>query len=391
MLKSRDLQRQQAKKNKRNGLTLIVWSDDAKHSQRIQLSRMVLALIIVLIVGVAATIGLLVWHSNDLAAQLQQAQQRSQMDAQREQTMRQVVGKQQQTLDSTRGELATERQKLNTLQSQLGDLEQRIAEIEQFSEQVRTLIGGQTQPLNKAEGGSPDAPTTPTPQSRLLELADPGSDSGYRAMFASYQNAIVADGRRLSSTRDTLEQLQAAYLDRTSAQQADDAKNITAASIEAERQAQERERQRQQDQATAAADAARQAAYNASPHGLPYNGGEFSSYFGWRLSPWQPGKREFHPGLDIVADIGTPVRATGGGRVLTAERNAGYGKYIRIRHSNGLVTLYGHNSRLLVSAGDYVAKGDIIAYSGNTGASTGPHIHYGVYRDGEAQSPLKYP
>lgn len=380
LLKSREWQRPSAKKKPKHGFTLILWSDDAKHSRRLHLSRLAIALAVVMLLGVAVTIGLLVQRTNELATQLAQAQQGGQLDSQREQTMHQVVGTQQQTLDDTRNELSSERQKLTALQSQLGALEQQLSDLEQFSDQVRTMLGGQAQPGSGGQGGQINAPQlSPTPQGYRVELAAYNDDASYRAAMASYQDAILRDGKRISNTRASLEELEAAYLEQTSAQQADDARAQTSAYIQAEQKA-------TQEKLDAAA---RQAALDAVPHGFPYYG-EISSGFGWRTSPFDPTKTGYHPGIDIVADVGTPVKATASGTVISANYDDVYGRMVRIRHPNGLVTLYGHNSKLLVSVGETVQRGDIIAYSGSTGMSTGPHIHYGVYRDGVAVNPMKY-
>lgn len=94
-----------------------------------------------------------------------------------------------------------------------------------------------------------------------------------------------------------------------------------------------------------------------------------------------------HPGIDFAASIGTPVKAALGGTVVAAAnmdvagggRCRAYGKWIMIKHTNGLSTLYGHLSLIGVTKGQTVSTGDIIGYSGNTGATTGPHLHFGVY------------
>jgi murein DD-endopeptidase MepM/ murein hydrolase activator NlpD len=85
--------------------------------------------------------------------------------------------------------------------------------------------------------------------------------------------------------------------------------------------------------------------------------------------------------MDFRASIGTPIYAAGDGQVFAVGNNGNvqYGKYVVIKHENNLATLYGHLSRQVVSAGKSVKKGDIIGYSGSTGYSTGPHLHFGVY------------
>lgn len=119
-----------------------------------------------------------------------------------------------------------------------------------------------------------------------------------------------------------------------------------------------------------------------SPSGVPAEG-EFSSYYGARWG-------RLHAGVDIANDIGTPIVATAAGVVASSGWSGGYGYCVTIDHGNGMKTLYGHCSELLVSAGTRVKKGQVIALMGNTGRSTGPHVHYEVHIDGVAVNPVSY-
>lgn len=95
--------------------------------------------------------------------------------------------------------------------------------------------------------------------------------------------------------------------------------------------------------------------------------------------------------MDFAAPIGTEVYATGDGTVQRADAQAaGYGNHVRIDHGYGYVTLYGHLSRVKVRPGQKVKRGDVIGYVGNTGKSTGPHLHYEVFKNGENQNPINY-
>ena len=117
--------------------------------------------------------------------------------------------------------------------------------------------------------------------------------------------------------------------------------------------------------------------------------GEVTSSFGWRSSPWGGGS-ELHPGMDIANSIGTPIFATADGVVEQSGWSGGYGNIVQIDHGNGIETIYGHNSSLLVSAGQSVKKGQIISYMGSTGRSTGPHVHYEVRVNGTAVDPIRF-
>jgi len=114
-----------------------------------------------------------------------------------------------------------------------------------------------------------------------------------------------------------------------------------------------------------------------------------SSSFGWRKNPFS-GNRHFHKGIDLAGPLGSPVVATGKGRVVTAKRDAELGWMIELDHGFGLRTRYGHCEKLLVGVGDLVERGQTIALLGNTGRSTGPHVHYEVLLNGKAQNPINY-
>lgn len=118
--------------------------------------------------------------------------------------------------------------------------------------------------------------------------------------------------------------------------------------------------------------------------------GEISSDYGWRKSPFGGRGSTFHDGIDIANNSGTPVVAAADGQVTFTGWKGAYGKLVEIDHGYGYVTKYGHNSSLLVEAGDKVKKGEEIARMGNTGRSTGPHLHFTVVKDGETYDPLVY-
>ncbi len=112
--------------------------------------------------------------------------------------------------------------------------------------------------------------------------------------------------------------------------------------------------------------------------------------FGYRKNPFTSRGSEFHKGVDFAASYGKTVAATGDGIVMFAGWNAGYGKMVIISHGYGITTLYAHNSKLLVKQGDKVNKGQAISKVGNTGRSTGTHLHYEVKLNGKNVNPTKY-
>jgi murein DD-endopeptidase MepM/ murein hydrolase activator NlpD len=130
-------------------------------------------------------------------------------------------------------------------------------------------------------------------------------------------------------------------------------------------------------------------AYAAFPGRMPADGARFGSPFGNRIDPFTH-RLSFHPGLDLVAKTGTPILAAAGGRVVFAGEKAGYGDAVEIDHGNGLVTRYGHASRIVVHVGDLVLPRQYIADVGSTGRSTGPHLHFEVLVDGAPVNPAAY-
>jgi murein DD-endopeptidase MepM/ murein hydrolase activator NlpD len=117
--------------------------------------------------------------------------------------------------------------------------------------------------------------------------------------------------------------------------------------------------------------------------------GAVTSGFGCRNSPFGGGT-ELHQGIDLAVDSGTPVVATADGEVVQSGFAGDFGNLVAVDHGNGLATFYGHNARLAVSVGQKVLKGQVIAYAGNTGRSTGPHLHYEIRKDGAAVDPWRY-
>jgi len=126
----------------------------------------------------------------------------------------------------------------------------------------------------------------------------------------------------------------------------------------------------------------------AKPRGWPTRGW-MTSGFGMRRSPFS-GRPTMHEGIDIVARTGTPVHATADGIVSQVETAAGYGKLVVIDHGYGFKTYYGHNSKIHVKIGQRVNRGEKIAAVGNTGSSTGSHVHYEIRRDNMPVNPKKH-
>lgn len=117
--------------------------------------------------------------------------------------------------------------------------------------------------------------------------------------------------------------------------------------------------------------------------------GYFSAAFGNRIDPFTA-QRDFHPGIDISTPIGTKVHAPADGIVISAGKQGGYGNALTIDHGYGVVTRYGHLDSFAVKPGQRIKRGEVIGYVGNTGRSTGPHLHYEVWVRDQAQNPIHF-
>jgi murein DD-endopeptidase MepM/ murein hydrolase activator NlpD len=124
------------------------------------------------------------------------------------------------------------------------------------------------------------------------------------------------------------------------------------------------------------------------PSTVPVDG-EVGSPFGFRIDPIT-GRNALHTGLDFPAEVGTPIRAAAGGMVSSADWHPAYGNTLIIDHPNGLQTLYAHNHQVLVKRGDLVKRGQVVATVGNTGRSTGSHLHFEVLVNGVPQDPARF-
>ena len=114
-----------------------------------------------------------------------------------------------------------------------------------------------------------------------------------------------------------------------------------------------------------------------------------SSPFGWRVNPFNASKRSYHNGLDMACPQGTPIYSTASGTVVTAGYTNVYGNYVIIKHTSGYKSLYGHMSVINAKVGQYVDQGTVIGRVGSTGQSTGPHLHFTIYKNEKAISPYE--
>lgn len=173
---------------------------------------------------------------------------------------------------------------------------------------------------------------------------------------------------------------------------------IAAAEVEYQKQL-ERERQQQQQQTggSSSSDTGSSGGSSSSSssssesfmYPLPAGTSWVSCAYGYREHPITH-NYSFHTGVDLAASTGTPIYASKSGYVSTSTYTYVYGNYVTINHGDGYSTLYGHMDYYVVSAGDYVSRGQIIGYVGSTGWSTGSHLHFTIYYNGSTVNPLNY-
>ena len=128
--------------------------------------------------------------------------------------------------------------------------------------------------------------------------------------------------------------------------------------------------------------------YIATPKGWPVVG-RISSTYGYREHP-RTGLRDYHSGVDIASGPGTPVKATADGIVSYAGWSGGNGNLVALEHGLGFSTYYAHNRSVVVKVGQKIKRGDVIGYVGSTGNSTGPHLHYEVWKEGTSLNPFTF-
>ena len=128
---------------------------------------------------------------------------------------------------------------------------------------------------------------------------------------------------------------------------------------------------------------------DATPSGRPILSGWLSSRYGTRIDPFS-GKKAWHEGVDFAGKAGSNIVAVASGIVSWSGERYGYGKMVEVAHGDGVITRYAHNQENLVKVGDMVRRGDVVALMGNSGRSTGPHVHFEVHKNGRPVDPASY-
>lgn len=347
------------RKKGRQPLTLIV----VPHSERAPVSFSVpawlLPLTCVLSLALFIGIGFLAVHSYRLSHEIHELRQDKWLQLAREREMRNTILVQQE--------------EVRALSQQVEEFQSELASISGLSNEIRELIGL-------------PAPTT-TPIASLALY----SDSSYRDLaYDDHLAAADSDGRGGRVSRELSARSMALAMEKS-----EDVIGMQLVLPSTFRellylreQVHQRVEKIEPEKRSDPAELEKQLRLlAAAPHLWPTEVRRISSKFGYRTLY---GKLEFHNGIDIPVWYGSKVLATKDGVVTKAGWQSGYGWTVELSHEMGFTTIYGHNSKLLVQKGDEVKAGDVIALSGSSGRSTGPHLHYEIRLNDVPVDPLKY-
>ena len=238
------------------------------------------------------------------------------------------------TAEETRSSREFLRENLNAMAVKLGEMQAQITRLDSLGERLATLAGVKLQDLRQNESGDArDGRGGPLVQASALSPSE-------------LQQAVDALSRIVEARSDTLSLLESQLFE---------------------------ERVKK----------------SLLPTSLPIDGQWNASAYGWRIDPFT-GERALHEGVDFSAEVGTPVKAAAAGVVTLAERHPEYGLVVEIDHGNDLATRYAHASRIHVTPGTVVKRGQRVADVGSSGRSTGPHLHFEVRYRGIAQNPNRF-
>lgn len=340
-----------AKKN----MTIIVVPDTGKRTVSFRFSLLWLTPLAVLLVALILTVTLQSKVNNTMEAKLVE-------------------------LDSLRRTNRLQEAELESLRNRVTETDQRLTELQALETQLKEIVGqaipsrgGSTvDPANvSGRGGPPDASQSGTNLPSLSAMLPPD----VRAYLFAKRDTLPMNLRE-----------PAAHKPEAGAAEA----TLESLKLRLDRQvgAMDRLMVELTDSKQAVLDHMDFVAHR--PSGLPVSGGVFTDRFGWRWSPFGWG-RQWHDGLDIAHDYWTPAVATADGVVvLSGWKSGGYGYTVVIDHGYGFVTMYAHLSDTKPAVGTEVSRGDVIGWVGNTGNSTGPHLHYEVHVNGVPVDPIKY-
>jgi len=347
------------RKKGRQPLTLIV----VPHSERAPVSFRVptwlLPLVCVLSVALSVGMGFVVVRSYRLRQEIHELQQERQIKLAREREMRDTILAQQEEVQG--------------LSQQVGDFQTELAGVRTLSDEIRALIGLPT--------------PTSTPIATPVVYSDVSHEGAERVdQFAALDSN--AKGGRTSYSFSERSMLVAVEKSQDVVGMQVTLPNTLRELVDLREQVVVRLQKIEPEKRSNPVELEKQLRLlAAAPHLWPTECRRISSKFGYRTLR---GRLEFHNGIDIPIWYGTKIFATKDGVVTEAGWQAGYGWTVELEHEMGFTTIYGHHSQLLVRKGDKVKAGDVIALSGNSGRSTGPHLHYEIRLNDTPVDPLKY-
>jgi murein DD-endopeptidase MepM/ murein hydrolase activator NlpD len=237
------------------------------------------------------------------------------------------------TAENSRASRERVRENLNAMAVRLGEMQAQLMRLDSMGERLAGLAGIKTQDIGMAAANQKDGRGGPIIQPTPLSQDD-------------LKHAVDSLSRQLEAKTDAMSLLESKLLD---------------------------ERIRK----------------SKLPTSVPLQSGWIASSFGWRVDPFT-GEADMHPGVDFPAETGTPIKSAAAGIVVNVELNPSYGNFVDIDHGDDLVTRYAHCSKVLVQPGALVKRGQVIAEVGNTGRSTGPHLHFEVRIRGVPQNPNRF-
>ncbi|HXS21539.1 MAG TPA: M23 family metallopeptidase [Steroidobacteraceae bacterium] len=241
----------------------------------------------------------------------------------------QILAKQREEISDLKQQMQA---RADAIAIQLGDMKAHVLRLDALGQRLTTMAGIRSSEFNFGQDPPQGGPETDIPGARP-EMADVAT------MLKSLQGQIDLSGSQLSALENVI--------------------------------------------------LARQLGQEIHPEGRPVSSGYMSSGFGQRVDPFTGGE-EFHEGIDFAAPEGTRIRAVAAGIVTWAGPRGGYGNMVQVDHGNGYATRYGHAYQVLVHVGETVNRGDALALVGDTGRSTGPHVHFEVLKNGHEVNPARF-
>jgi murein DD-endopeptidase MepM/ murein hydrolase activator NlpD len=345
-------------------------------------------------------------QSQQLQQQKQQTQQQLSQVKNKTQDVFQTLVDLQDQIEKLEEQSSSLVERRNLLESQINSLDNQIKSLEAVIDQQRTNLESTLVTMYKWQKVAPSALVLVVTSSVNPEFATYALGkvlSGQNEKLESYQNNV----KKLQAKREEIAKA------KEEVAQTIESLNTQLADLQSkydERQNLYAELKKQQDkyaaqlamideqQAQVSAEIQKMLASNNTSKTVSANASGFlkpmsgvvTSPFGWRINPLTGRGKDFHTGIDVANQYGTPIKASKSGTVIWAGWKTGYGLCVIIDHHDGYGTVYAHMSRIAVSSGQKITAGTAVGYEGSTGWATGPHLHFEIRINGEPTNPAKY-